>query len=564
MNKKLTIVMLCVAAIIMSVAYAIFSSGININGTAEITSIWDVQFTTISCSSTGNSEYDSSNAVTTNGLTATVGFTLIAPGSSAFCDITVKNFGTLPAKYMSVSYSGLSKEELAESPIIVTLTEPTNVTSSLINSNDSHVWRVTATYDDVTTPPTTGLTKSATITLNYQQDLGQEVTPGEPDTGETTLLLANKILEHNNAQSDENINFGQTSAEDGTRGLYYTSTNTTNNGTTYYFRGDVDNNHVKFGTETKSMCTFNGYQTGYINVNTGEATSLPTEDQCTNVTHVCALPDEFVSVYGFKYVTGADEATCTSPDIGGIWTEGVPTYETSTRNIYWRIVRINEDGSIRLIYQGNSATGNSPTIGSSVYNSESNSDEYVGYMYTLGSAAGRGTSSTVKGVLDTWYNNNLSNYSSYLTTTGFCNDRSLSSGTGIGNTNTQYGAYNRLINNKNPQFACPNPTYDLFTTQVGLITADEVAYAGGVINKENYNYYLNSGAFYWTMSPSDFYGSYASVWLVRSRGSLNTFNVDFGVVGGGFGVRPVINLRSDVEIISGDGKIGSEYVIKVS
>ena len=188
--------------------------------------------------------------------------------------------------------------------------------------------------------------------------------------------------------------------------------------------------------------------------------------------------------------------------------------------------------------------------------------------------------STIKKVLDTWYRKNLMKYSSYLSDAGFCGDRSTAIdvgiwnpydiATGYGSDRTYYGAYNRLYNNKQPQFSCPQSN-DLYTTSssnkgnkaldypIGLITADEVAYAGGLFGRSNNNYYLYTGSSYWTMSPRYLGGSAAYEWLVNSSGYLldNGVNVRRGA-------RPVINLKSGIEVTGGDGTIGNEYIIKVS
>ena len=240
----------------------------------------------------------------------------------------------------------------------------------------------------------------------------------------------------------------------------------------------------------------------------------------------------------------------------------------SFANNTWRIIRINEDGSIRLIKQD--------SIGNNAFNENYDDAAYVGYMYgTKGSTTYEAThrntnSSTIKTTLDTWYQNNLVNYSSIIADSGFCGDRSLSSGTGIGTTSTEYGAWGRLGDNKTPQFACPQSN-DLYTTTtstkgnktltypIGLITADEVAYAGGVYNKRNRSHYLVNGAHFWTMSPG-YSGSYAFVWVVDGYGGVLGVTVDDE-----FGVRPAINLKSNAEIIDGgNGTLNNPYVIKVN
>lgn len=168
---------------------------------------------------------------------------------------------------------------------------------------------------------------------------------------------------------------------------------------------------------------------------------------------------------------------------------------------YWRIIRINGDGSIRLIYQGigTDSTGDNANATTAPWHSLTNDNAYIGYMYgNANSSTYEDThvninNSDIKVSLDEWYNSNLESYSEYLADVGFCGDRSLSSGTGIGSTTTYYNASNRLSNN-NPTFKCMNQN-DLYTVDnelgngaltypIGLITADEVVFAGGVTTGE--------------------------------------------------------------------------------
>ena len=177
-------------------------------------------------------------------------------------------------------------------------------------------------------------------------------------------------------------------------------------------------------------------------------------------------------------------------------------------------------------------------------------------------------------MLDTWYQNNLINYSPVIVDSGFCGDRSLNTETGIGKTKTKYGAYNRLISNNLPQFKC-SQTNDLYTITtstkgnkaltypIGLISADEVAYAGGVDFESNENYYLYlEGVAFWTMTPNLYDGYVPNAWGVGTDGSL----LDHEEVDSQFiGVRPVINLKSTTEIVDGgDGTSSNPYVIKTS
>lgn len=235
---------------------------------------------------------------------------------------------------------------------------------------------------------------------------------------------------------------------------------------------------------------------------------------------------------------------------------------------WWRIIRINGNGSIRMIYQGTSAnvTGESTSIGTSSFNSSSGSNMYVGYMYTNGGDGhGLSTSSTIKEKLDSWYQSNLVNVTDKIDeNSGFCNDRTPYSGTGIGSTQTIYMAYNRLNDNKEPVFACTNNN-DLFTTKesnygnqalqypIGLITADEVAYAGLMYFDWSGNNYLDIELAYWTMSPFNFDGAYATGLIVTRDGALGNNFVNLP-----YDIRPVINLRGDLEL-TGSGTTNDPY-----
>ena len=271
----------------------------------------------------------------------------------------------------------------------------------------------------------------------------------------------------------------------------------------------------------------------------------------------------------------------------------------SFAGFYWRIIRINGDGSIRLIYSGDSSsgpveTGESTQIGTSAFNEQYNDNAYVGYMYgASGSSTYEEThaninDSTIKTVLDNWYQQNLLSYSNYISTeAGFCNDRSVNitdevwwaddTKLGYGTNATAYGPYGRLAINSNyrnvqiPSLKC-SQARDYFTISgsskgnhvltypVGLITSDEVILAGGFggVNGSSSAHYLNTGQYYWTVSPSHYNvkGNTAGVYYVSSIGLLNG-----GWVYNLWGVRPVINLDKNVTISSGNGTIDSPYVV---
>ena len=188
---------------------------------------------------------------------------------------------------------------------------------------------------------------------------------------------------------------------------------------------------------------------------------------------------------------------------------------------------------------------------------------------SLASAQTNSINSTIKTTIDNWYKNNLNTYTSKLADETFCNDRSISNGTGYKlDSYTFYGAYNRNADKKTPSLKCSQAN-DKFKVAnemakldypVALITADEMAMAGGAVDIANTNYYLYNGQYQWSLSPGYFYPGHSGVyvWRVNPFGSLSPWShVTYS-----FGVRPVINLKSDALITKGDGSALNPFVIK--
>ena len=265
-------------------------------------------------------------------------------------------------------------------------------------------------------------------------------------------------------------------------------------------------------------------------------------------------------------------------------------------NYYWRIIRINGDGSIRLIYSGNkqsgpSEIGENTQIGTSPFNEQNTDNAYVGYMYgSIGASSYASThtntnNSSVKILLDNWYLDNLLQYAQYISTeAGFCNDRNLldesddlwSSDTklGYGDNETAYGIYKRLVEQNHgpkkeqiPSLKCVRSN-DLFTVDksskgnhdlvypIGLITGDEVVLAGSFFGNNSNSYYLYTNQSYWTMTPFIYDYAWSRVLMLNENGGLN-----YQMVNNGSGVRPVINLSADVSL-SGTGTMSDPYVVE--
>ena len=149
---------------------------------------------------------------------------------------------------------------------------------------------------------------------------------------------------------------------------------------------------------------------------------------------------------------------------------------SSGQSLYWRIIRINGDGTIRMIYQGTgfNTTGTDTQIGTSAFNSSyNNNNMYVGFKYTSNQVHRTGTNSTILNTLNNWYASNLADEAEYLDgNAGFCGDRTPSTSSsssngsgGTGRTTTYYGAYIRLYNkgtsNSNPSLQCDSQ--DVYT-----------------------------------------------------------------------------------------------------
>ena len=259
----------------------------------------------------------------------------------------------------------------------------------------------------------------------------------------------------------------------------------------------------------------------------------------------------------------------------------------SFAGFYWQIVRINGDGTIRLLYDGavKSASGVNQSINNRTYqfNSKYNDPAYVGYMYgnpdgtTFDEVHTNTTSSTIKTTVDNWYKTNIADkgYSNYVSNAvGFCGDRTLTGGDGIStNVYSYFGAYGRYEKNT-AQFICPNKERDLYTTTdssignkaltypVGLITYDELVFAGMDQRNINKLSWIYSSQHYWTMSPSAFgaTGGIAIEWRQDGSGYLNRWPS----VTGWYDARRVINLKSDTLITGGIGTNSDPFIVKTN
>ena len=247
----------------------------------------------------------------------------------------------------------------------------------------------------------------------------------------------------------------------------------------------------------------------------------------------------------------------------------------------WRIIRINGDGTIRMIYDSLSELRRDPTllVNRSDFTAHVDDNAYVGYMYgTAGSSTyesthSNSTNSLIKNAVDQWYDKNIVNtgYEDYVADAIYCNDRSVYEGTGIGTTETTYMPGNRLLSST-PTLKCVNIN-DRFTKsttlgngkltkKVGVVTVDEVMYAGATSSESN-AYYLyeilnDSSNGSWTMSPMAFsnggiYSSCVFNGAIYVNPDICYFTSNYAV--------PVISIKGDA-IISGTGTSNNPFKVE--
>ncbi len=444
------------------------------------------------------------------------------------------NSGAVSAGLKEFTLSGTSDKGNSFSEIDVSGSSTVTLISGVKISTDTNIlekWSFTAKYynldviqDNVVGKTFKGNIKVANTNCSFNEParIGYEAILLDNGGGATTVDAAKAYIEGRTTSTTPNFASTATTNE----GMYATEDDyTASTGMkSYYFRGAVDNNWVKFGKDS----------------------------------------------------TGKD--------------------------IYWRIIRINGDGSIRMIYSGTTAptestkvvmigTGTQITVDNTntfKFNSGSNKAEYVGYQYIEGQQHGYGEcdgtnasctvngntvyNSTIKQAIDKWYAGTTLKDNDLIADQIFCNDRSASTTQTAAWTSTgadyYYGAYGRLINKKEPQLICPTAS-DKFTVNtsngngaltypVGIITADEVAMAGGVYGSSNSSYYLYTSQSYWSGSPSNFIGSYTRAYefSVNSSGDLDYRSVTYSATG----ARPVVSLSSKAKL-SGSGTYNDVYKV---
>ena len=417
-----------------------------------------------------------------------------------------------------------------------------------------------------------GVTHTYKIIINYNNsdnvdqsaDMGKKLSD-KIFIEKYTQTLASKLLEDNPTISERN-DFGKLFVGNLTRTMYKSIENGTD---VYYFAG-VDS--------TDAGCVYDGYKIKDI-VKLNKNTCLSEMELCKTASNMGMY------IYGYNSDDCADYHQGTIITVNNAkWTESAYALINNwvkLGNYYWRIIRTNADGSIRLLYSGTSPDTTEGYIGKSTFNTyKTKSPKYVGYMYgnsdtTLEEARTNTNDSTIKTYIDNWYKNNLTSYTNYLSNDAvYCNDRELRSGDTYSTSSSfNFKPTERLTTNKKPTYDCTNKK-DAFSVNnaeaklkypIALMTADEVLYAGEATNtstqtswyytNSTYNNITSSNGFC-LLSP-DFYGG-RSVYYYAISVSDTLNSVDVAV---SQAIRPVTSLKSCVQWKSGDGSASNPYEI---
>ena len=291
----------------------------------------------------------------------------------------------------------------------------------------------------------------------------------------------------------------------------YVSTDTNDGRPTYYFRGNNGCQSVKM---TQDICTLLGGTTFNSN-----------SSSCKNGT----------TLY---YTNQLTEEQCLAN--GGTYDENAINNNLTFAGKMWKIIRITENGSIRLLL--NDGINNNTNY---QFNPSSNNYTYMYYSNSNG----------IKGKVDTWYDKNIKGYENYIADTEFCEQFKVA----YSSSYTTAGSVTApTYNNYTSNFKCSTDGNGkgVLTSKVGLLTYDEAVYTGNYPGKNSSSYITNSNLSYWLMSPAGASNFNAFAWHVNYVGDIyDNFVNDIRDV-----VRPVISLKADI-LATGSGTKTDPYVI---
>ena len=422
----------------------------------------------------------------------------------------------------------------------------TGATLKSLGSEQSTRWKVTGRYYNL------DLNQYALSGKSFTGKIYVENVNCSSEDGTTVKKGYETILANNGGKTAIEAKTADfTTIETSNAGMYSYTEGT---GKTYYYRGAVDNNWVKYGKFKEDQIVYRGFRDDTTNTDVWfdsvneqvNYIDYPTLEECQT-----GMPTSGNLSYDSSYNYKCKEVT----------------YAHKGDDMYWRIIRVDKDNKIKMIYAGSKApsentkvaiTGANTNMGFTAYNNKFGKAEYVGFQYTEGSQRGTTTNSTIKTYLDNWYtkyfNENIG--TSRFVKTTFCNDRNTSNTWTSNGSDFEYVPYTRLsADTPTPTFECN--TADVVTNNFGLITADEIVLAGGKVDTDNSAFYLNNNMGYWAGSPAEFNGGNSFVFELFPIFGLFEDVVNMRDLA----ARGVVSLSSESKLL-GSGTYDDVYIVE--
>ena len=504
-------------------------------------------------------------------------------------EFTITNIGSVPAKYdlkllnnapsgqtaLDDSYIRIGLEVNGQEMGPMGLSNVNNVIDSNTINNEEVIRYKMRVWLDKTkaTQIQANSTKKAYLSLKVEAK--QAAYTKKPSYVDTMKKLAN---------TNQTIDFSQAPSDTNGNGINILEGTENDANPIYFYRGFdtegkhvVSNNNVLFGGFCWKIVRTT--DTGGIKiVYNGE----PTDGKCTNTTGTAtqlSLTSAFNSSYkspaynGYMYGTvySYTKAAATSGSLFG----SSFTYSGGT----YTLTNTTSAADNTHHYTCNNTTGTCSTIRYYYYISGSN-NYYIeltngkSVSDALSEMQTNTTDSTIKTVIDNWYETNLASYEEYLEDTVWCNDRSIYQLNGWNpeggdlTKDLYYKGYERNRSTYKPSVTCQNKN-DAFTVSdttkgngkltypVALLTADELTMAGSGSPGYSTSSYLYTNQYWWSLSPFSFGGNYANEFGLYSGGYLGTRNVNDSR-----GVRPAVSLAPGTSFTSGDGSGENPYKVE--
>lgn len=506
-------------------------------------------------------------------------------------DLTIKNTCNILANY-EVVLNKLNTSTLNDTNIKVAVDSDISLLSDLKTTNTN---LTNATEGKVLTTGVLASGQSKTIKIQSWMDENTTKADGASKsfaykvTAEATTGVSSKSLVANIVKNElktttpdfssaEPITLTYKEAEIVEKTVKLSSSKAGNRALGSGYTFDSSTNKYTLTDITQSQ-TFDDSSIGKYTCNNSNGTSCRSVYKIKEVDTTSSTSYNYITLADYYSSTDDSESTgsglykSTDDDGDSYYFRGNVNNYVSFANQLWRVIRVNGDGTIRLLYNTD--------IDKSVFNNAHDDEKYSGYTYDNENVCTKEnpcissfdaknnlfvnnmnmTNSDVKTYLENWYISNLKLYDNYISLDSYCNDTTYV----VSGNNYYYGAYDRIYKQYQPSLKCPDTSQlygGNYKLKIGLMTADESNYAGLNLKtphatNNNYLYYSSS---WWFMTSGWKY-------ITSSATSTAGLNTTIGItpqifVAYTFYVRPVINLKSNTLITSGDGSLSNPYVIK--